>query len=105
MTKHPFVSTPNDGPCSSCGRLRSDPVHVWKEETNRECRTCKFMGSDPDGTFCGHPDSMRQSAGYGLSIKTATELICAEDVRPLWVKDPLNRSEKFEKLILELKYS
>ncbi len=28
---HPFVSTPRNGPCSSCGKKRSDPIHNYKE--------------------------------------------------------------------------
>lgn len=31
-TPHPFVATPNDGPCSSCGKRRSDPVHDWTND-------------------------------------------------------------------------
>jgi hypothetical protein len=27
ITTHPFVSTPKNGPCSSCGKLRSDQIH------------------------------------------------------------------------------
>jgi hypothetical protein len=30
LTAHPFVSTPNNGPCSSCGRSRSDQIHKWE---------------------------------------------------------------------------
>lgn len=28
LTKHPFVATPDGGPCSSCGLRRSDSVHI-----------------------------------------------------------------------------
>lgn len=28
MTKHPFVSTPDNGPCSSCGLERWNPIHA-----------------------------------------------------------------------------
>jgi hypothetical protein len=28
-TKHPFVTTPNNGPCSSCGQRRSAAIHDW----------------------------------------------------------------------------
>ena len=31
LTPHPFVSTPKDGPCSSCGRKRYDRVHDTPE--------------------------------------------------------------------------
>ena len=29
---HPFVSTPNNGPCSSCGKKHSNPIHNYKEK-------------------------------------------------------------------------
>lgn len=28
---HPFVSTLKNGPCSSCGKSRSDQIHYYKE--------------------------------------------------------------------------
>ncbi len=36
LTSHPFVTTPNKGKCSSCGRKKSDSIHILvfpKEET------------------------------------------------------------------------
>jgi hypothetical protein len=30
ITPHPFVSTPNNGPCSSCNKKRSHKVHMWE---------------------------------------------------------------------------
>ena len=29
---HPFVSTPNNGPCSSCGHKRSNKIHKEPKE-------------------------------------------------------------------------
>lgn len=28
---HPFVSTPNNGPCSSCGKSRTNKIHNYTE--------------------------------------------------------------------------
>jgi hypothetical protein len=28
MTRHPFVATPNNGTCSSCGKSRRDTTHL-----------------------------------------------------------------------------
>jgi hypothetical protein len=26
-----------------------------------ECGSCKYAGCDPDGTYCGHPESFKQT--------------------------------------------
>lgn len=28
---------------------------------------CKYFGADPDGAYCGHPNSLAVSAGFGCS--------------------------------------
>jgi hypothetical protein len=51
----------------------------------RECRDCKYASADPDGPYCGHPESFKISMfGGGLgrmrsSMKTETDGKCGPD--------------------------
>ena len=35
VTPHPFVATPNNGTCSSCGRSRTAPIHTFTSPVQR----------------------------------------------------------------------
>jgi len=45
--RHPFVATPNNGTCSSCGKLRSDNAHwPWnkiKKRSNKRTRSERIL--------------------------------------------------------------
>jgi len=37
--------------------------------TQRDCNPCRFAGCDPDGPYCGHPESFKQTMfGRGLNM-------------------------------------
>lgn len=36
---------------------------------DRDCYDCKFAGCDPDGPYCGHPESFKQTIfGRGFNM-------------------------------------
>lgn len=37
----------------------------------KSCDTCAYLGADPDGAYCGHPDGYKYSMGAGLNLNRA----------------------------------
>jgi hypothetical protein len=62
----------------------------------KDCRLCKHRGVDPDGAFCGHPDALAKSCGFGLAPGSARDDTgpCGPD-GTLWEEDPQQRYERF----------
>lgn len=38
---------------------------TWSDQPG----ACVYFGADPDGAYCGHPESLAVSAGFGCSIQ------------------------------------
>lgn len=62
----------------------------------KDCRLCKHRGADPDGPYCGHPDALAKSCGFGLSPGSARAESgpCGQD-GTLWEEDPQQRYERY----------
>lgn len=53
--------------------------------TERTCQTCKYGGCDPDGPYCAHPDALKQSGGFGLSLASLViAKLCRYPEHPLF---------------------
>lgn len=90
VNNHPFVSTPNNGPCSSCGKERSDPIHtgiekilicmrlanmhrVHPQQVEDRCRRCgEVIGIYPSGQL-----AMKMAAEAGDTIILECEVCSA----------------------------
>ena len=38
---------------------------------DKDCRRCRFAAVDPDGGYCAHEQSLKESMGFGRSWATA----------------------------------
>ncbi len=59
----------------------------------KECQGCKHFGVEPDDAFCAHPEAMKRSQGFGLSLSgMGIRTLCPAPEHPLY--EPPSESKK-----------
>lgn len=53
MTAHPFVSTPDNGSCSSCGHMRTNDIHNYSDQIPDQVVCFRYGGQPVWRIFVG----------------------------------------------------